>query len=51
MSPERPVMTSMPARAGALAGVRIGLLERPHLPGHQGSAYRVSAILRSWASQ
>ena len=37
MSPERPAMSSMPARASALAGVRIGLLERPHLPGHQGA--------------
>jgi ribosomal protein S6--L-glutamate ligase len=33
MSPK----SSVPVRAGALAGVRIGLLERPHPPGHQGA--------------
>lgn len=30
-------MSAGPVRAGALAGVRIGLLERPHPPGHQGA--------------
>lgn len=30
-------MSAGPVHAGALAGVRIGLLERPHPPGHQGA--------------
>ena len=30
-------MSFGPVRDGALAGVRIGLLERPHPPGHQGA--------------
>jgi hypothetical protein len=41
--------SSGPVRSGALTGVRIALLERPHPPGHQGAL--VDLLVPSLLSQ